>query len=131
MAQEKTSSEHLASHTCRIRTRLPGLNEFINANRTNRYMGAQMKRNAQDSIAWFIKPLPRFERPVTIDFHWVDRTMRRDLDNISFAKKFILDALVEQHKLKDDSPKFVRGFTDTFEKGDEDGVIVTITEVEE
>ena len=55
-----------------------------------------MKRNAQDSIAWFIKALPRFEHPVTIDFHWIDRTMRRDLDNISFAKKFILDALVEQ-----------------------------------
>ena len=117
--------------TVRIPLKLPSCNEYIGACRRNRFLGAKMKREAQDDIAWFIQGLPTFENPVKIHFHWIEKTSRRDLDGISFGKKFILDALVEQHKLKDDSPKFVRGFTDTFEKGDEDGVIVTITEVEE
>ena len=90
-----------------------------------------MKREAQDNIAWFIQSLPRFEKPVTIKFHWIEKTSRRDLDGISFGKKFILDALVENGKLKDDSQKYVRGFTDTFEKGKENEVVVTIEEANE
>ena len=94
-------------------------------------MGANMKRNTQDGIAWFIAKLPKFERPVKIHFHWIEKTSKRDLDNVAFAKKFILDALVENGKLKDDSQKYVRGFADTFEKGKENEVIVTIEEVNE
>ena len=127
--QKKTSEESLAKATCTIQMKLPSLNDYINAERTNRYMGANMKRNTQDGISWFIGKLPTFENPVTIHFHWIEKTSRRDLDNVAFAKKFILDALVENGKLKDDSQKYVRGFTDTFEKGKENEVIVTIEEV--
>ena len=129
MAQEKISSRRSAKATCRIQMKLPSLNDYISAERTNRYMGANMKRNTQDGIAWFIAKLPRFENPVTIHFHWIEKTSKRDLDNVAFAKKFILDALVENGKLIDDSQKYVRGFTDTFEKGKENEVIVTIEEV--
>lgn len=90
-----------------------------------------MKRSTQDGIAWFIRKLPKFEKPVFIHFHWVEKTSKRDLDNIAFAKKFILDALVENGKLKDDSQKYVRGFTDTFEKGKEYQAVVVIEEVNE
>lgn len=129
--QKKTSSENLVKATCVIQMKLPSLNEFIRAERTNRYMGANMKRSTQDGIAWFIRKLPKFEKPVFIHFHWVEKTSKRDLDNIAFAKKFILDALVENGKLKDDSQKYVRGFTDTFEKGKEYQAVVVIEEVNE
>ena len=128
--QKKTSSENTAEVTCKIQMKLPSLNDYINAERTNKFMGAKMKRNTQDGITWFITKLPRFDKPVKIHFHWIEKTSRRDLDNIAFAKKFILDALVETGKLPDDSQKYVKGFTDTFEKGKENEVIVTIEEAE-
>lgn len=116
--------------TCRIQAKLPSCNDYTKACRTNQFLGAKMKRNTQDAIGWFIKGLPRFENPVTIDFIWIEQNAKRDLDNISFAKKFILDALVENGVLINDSPKYVVGFTDTFEKGKETEVIITIKEAE-
>lgn len=129
--QKKTSEKDTEEVTCRIQMKLPSLNDYINTERTNRFMAAKLKRNTQDGIAWFIAKLPAFENPVTIHFHWIEKTAKRDLDNVSFAKKFILDALVENGKLKDDSQKYVKGFTDTFGKGKENEVIVTIKEVKE
>lgn len=129
--QKKTSEKDTAEVTCRIQMKLPSLNDYINTERTNRFMAAKLKRNTQDGIAWFIAKLPTFENPVSIHFHWIEKTAKRDLDNVSFAKKFILDALVENGKLKDDSQKYVKGFTDTFGKGKENEVIVTIKEVKE
>lgn len=112
-----------------IESRLPGLNEYVNACRSNRYAGATMKRDAQDVVAVFIKGLPEFKKPVRIHFHWVEPNRRRDLDNCCFAKKFILDALVECGKLKGDSQKYVVGFTDTFEIQDWPKIEIDIEEV--
>ena len=100
---------------CKIPLKLPSLNEYINACRRNAYAGAKMKKDTETQIMWFVKRLPRFENPVTIHFHWIEGNQRRDYDNISAAKKFILDALVKAGKLKDDNRNFVKGYTDTFE----------------
>ena len=107
---------------------LPGLNEYINTCRLNRYQGARMKRMVENKIAFFIMRLPMIKRPVTIHFHWIEPNRKRDLDNVAFAKKFILDALVKRGKLEDDSSKYVTGFTDTFEIGTKAQVIVLIQE---
>ena len=112
-----------------INMKLPSLNEYINICRENRYKAAKFKQNLEDDIALFINRLPRFERPVAIHFHWVEGNKRRDLDNIAFAKKFILDALVKCGKLKDDNRKCVSAFTDTFSYGDETKVILEIKEI--
>ena len=113
-----------------IDTKLPSLNEYITECRRNRYAANNLKRSLQDIIAIYIRDLPQFEKPVSIHFHWIEENRRRDLDNIAFAKKFILDALVECGKLKDDSQKYVIGFIDTFEIGDWPSVIVDVKEVE-
>ena len=76
---------------------------------------------------WF--PLPIFNKPIKINFTWVEANKKRDLDNICFGKKFILDALVKLGKLKDDNRKCVIGFTDNFEIGTEYKVILEIEEV--
>ena len=132
MTELKTISEKpLARAICRIPLKLPSLNDYVNAERTNRFKGAKMKRDTQDAIKVYMRATIHFENPVRLHFHWIEKTSRRDLDNVAFAKKFILDALVELGVLTDDSQKYVKGFTDTFEKGKENGVIVTIEEVED
>lgn len=109
--------------------KFPSFNEYVDECRKNRYAGAKMKRQVQDDISWFIAKLPVYNNPITIHFHWVEGNKRRDLDNICFAKKFILDTLVEQGKLKDDNRKCVTAFTDTFSYGEETKVILEIEEV--
>lgn len=116
-------------HTITIEAKLPSLNDYIKACRANRYEGAEMKKDTERIISWFIARLPRFEKPVEIHFHWIEGNKRRDYDNVSFARKFILDALVKAGKLKDDNRRCVVGFRDSFEYSDHFAVEVTITEV--
>ena len=101
-----------------IPMRLPSLNEYINACRTNKYMANALKKKTQESIGWYLRRLPTFKNPVRIKFIWVSKKGdRRDLDNIGFAKKFILDALQECGKLQNDNSKYVVGFIDEFTYG--------------
>lgn len=111
-----------------IKMKLPSANEYIDVCRTNKFKAAQFKRNVENQIALFLKRLPRFEQPIRIRFHWIEENKRRDLDNVAFAKKFILDTLVKLGKLKDDNRKCVTMFTDTFAYGDEAKVILDIQE---
>ena len=118
---------------CRVEIpiKLPSCNEYINACRTNKYVGAKMKAETEQVIGIYIARLPEFIKPVKIHFHWVEENKRRDLDGICFGKKFILDALVKSGKLKDDNRRFVTAFTDTFSYGKTAKVILTIEEVQE
>lgn len=96
---------------------LPGLNEYINAERTNRYKAAKMKRHAQDQIICAAKASLRGVRylaPVLMHYIWVEPNKRRDKDNIAFARKFVQDALVEIGVLQNDGWKEIEGFTDSF-----------------
>ena len=62
-------------------------------------------------------------------FEWHERTKKRDADNIASAKKFILDALVKNGVLEDDSRKYVKGFYDAIIDDKEDFVIVELVEI--
>lgn len=101
-----------------IKGRLPSLNDYIYECRRNKYSGAAMKKEAQAYILYNIiiqlKSRVLFNTPIRLSFIWYEQNNKRDLDNIAFAKKFILDALVQSKKLPDDGWKYVRGFTDEF-----------------
>ena len=114
-----------------INMKLPSLNDYIKVCRTNKYMAAKFKADIEQEIGFYLMKMPKMNNPIKIHFHWVEGTKRRDLDNICFAKKFILDAMVRFEKLKDDNRKCVTGFTDTFAYGDETKVILTIKEVKD
>ena len=129
MVTGKNSSRPSAVVGCEIDLKLPSLNEYIRVCRTNRFQAAKFKRDVEEDISWFIKRLPKFDNPVTIDFHWIEENKRRDLDNICFAKKFILDALVKAGKLKNDNRRYVTAFNDSFSYGDRAKVILTIKEL--
>ena len=109
-----------------IDEKLPSLNEYVNVCRANRYQAAQFKRTYEDLIGFYIRRIPRITVPVQIHFHWIEGTKRRDYDNVAFAKKFILDALVKYGKLQDDNRKCVTAFQDTFSYGPKTKVILYI-----
>lgn len=113
---------------CKIDMKLPSCNEYIQVCRANPYKAAKYKKKIENEITLFINKLPKFNHPVKIEFHWVEKTKKRDLDNIAFAKKFILDALVKSGKLKDDNRKCVTAFSDFFAYSDTTCVFLIITE---
>lgn len=115
-----------------IPIKVPSLNEYITACRTNYHKANNMKHKYQAEIGKYISSLPRMKKPVRIGFLWTEKNNRRDYDNISSCgRKFILDAMVASGKLLDDNRKYVRGFSDDFEVGDGYKVTLTITEVDE
>ena len=116
---------------CKIDMKLPSCNEYIQICRTNPYKAAKFKKKIESQIGLFLKKLPKFYTPVKINFHWVENNKKRDLDNVAFAKKFILDALVKNGKLKDDNRKCVTAFTDTFFYSDISCVFLEIEEITE
>ena len=115
-----------------INKRLMGLNEYIRLNRKNKYAGNKAKQDEQNFIIWEIKRQLgniQIEKPIIGNFTWIEENKKRDLDNICFAKKFILDALVEARVLKNDNRKIVTNFTDSFEYGNKSKVIVELEEI--
>lgn len=111
--------------------KLPGLNEYIRACRGNRYEGAKMKRDVERLIAVYARRLPEITGPVRVSFTWKEGDRRRDLDNVAFAKKFILDGLVKSGKLQDDNRRHVLGLIDNFTYTPKHwGVEVVLTEAE-
>lgn len=112
-----------------IPLKLPSCNEYIDACRRNKYVGAKMKKETQEQIIPYLLKLPKINNPIKITFTWVEDNKRRDLDGICFAKKFILDALVQAGVLKDDNRKIVTNFTDSFEYADKSKVIVELEEI--
>ena len=111
--------------------KLPSLNEYVNACRSNPFVGAKMKKDSEELIGWFIKKIKPFTAPVEVSFTWVEPNRRRDVDNIAFGKKFILDALVKYGVLQDDSQKYVRALSDSFEIGNDNMIILEIKEIKQ
>ena len=112
-------------YTAEIPMKLPSLNDYILACRANRYKAAKMKKDTEAEIIKHVSSLPTFDR-VWINFTWIEKDARRDPDNVAFAKKFILDALVKCGRIPDDSQKYVAGFLDNVTIGKETKVVVDI-----
>jgi Holliday junction resolvase RusA-like endonuclease len=133
MAAEMNGGESLGKVTykCVIDMKLPSLNDYVKVCRANAFQASKYKKRLEEEIGLYIARLPKFNKPIKIHFHWVEGNKRRDLDNVAFSKKFILDAMVKAGKLQDDNRRFVTAFTDTFSYGKETKVILTIEELED
>jgi len=119
----------MAKATCEILMKMPSLNTYINVCRTNPYLASKFKKDLENEIGFYLTGLPRFEKPVKIDFTWIEDSRKRDIDNVAASKKFILDALVKYGVLSNDNRKHVTAFTDTFDYGKEAKVVIEIQEV--
>lgn len=91
--------------------RLDGLNEYTSANRTNRFKGAKMKADNEKTVLNAVrqsKVKRIYKYPIELKITWYELNSRRDIDNITFATKFIQDALVKSEILYDDSQKYIK-----------------------
>ena len=118
-----------------VKAKLPSLNEYTAACRSNKYVGAKFKREVEEVIGLGIKQaisagkLRRMEDPVIVHFAWHEKTKRRDADNIASAKKYILDAMQTFKVIPNDNRKYVKGFTDLIIDDTEDFVEVVLEAV--
>ena len=103
------------------------LNTYINGERSNRFIGAKIKKTNHELALkqLTLKDIVK-DYPVKIHFTWYTKNERVDPDNTAFAKKFILDALVEKGILKDDTRKCINGFTDSYGVDKEPYVVIEI-----
>lgn len=116
-------------YTFEIPGTLPTLNQYVDMERTNRFVAAKAKRATQDEILWSLMGHPEFDGHVYIAFTWVRPNMRNDKDNVAFAKKFILDALQEAGVIKNDSWRMCTPFDLAFKLNkDNPRTIVTIAD---
>lgn len=111
---------------------LPGLNEYISAERTNKHIAAKMKRQTEELVIYIARAKHiKFNQPVHITYRWIEKNRKRDKDNIAFAKKFVQDALVKAKVLENDGWQHITGFTDLFEVDPKNPrVEITIQEVQ-
>jgi hypothetical protein len=106
------------------------LNEYINAERTNKFMGAKIKKEETDKVIIECKfeELQPVRGRVKLFFYWYVKNKKKDPDNIAFAKKFIIDGLVEANVLRNDNLNTIVELHDYFVIDNEDQVIVDIIE---
>ena len=101
----------------KIGTPLITLNEYIKIERGNRYAAAKKKKDITASVSkrvlFYGLSLPK-DKKFDVHFIWIKPNNRADHDNIAMAKKFVLDGIVKSGALQNDSPKFIRNFTDKF-----------------
>lgn len=117
-----------------IGRRLPSLNDYINKCKHNKKIAAEFKRNYDNLICYEIlsqlKGL-QIEKQVYVHLHFIEENMKRDVDNVYSASKYILDALVKMKVLKNDNPKYVKDIFYSHMYAKESKVIVEIEEIEE
>ena len=94
-----------------INGRLIGLNEYTKANRTKSYLANKLKREQEELVIWSAKSC-KLEKvrayPITLKIRWYEPNEKRDIDNITFAVKFILDGLVKSGYIENDSQRYVK-----------------------
>lgn len=106
-----------------IEGELTALNEYINAERRNRHIAAKIKKDeteyCQDAAEKSGLKLQETDFPCALIITWYVKNKRKDADNIAFAKKFILDGLVEANVLPNDNRKYIQGFVDVVKEDKE------------
>lgn len=82
------------------------LNPYINAERTNKFMAAKIKKVETERVMLQSRLMPPVtDYPVIIHFEFMRENSKSDPDNVDFAKKFILDGLVKAGVLRNDTCK--------------------------
>ena len=116
----------MADHKFIIKGTLPGLNEYLKAERgfhkTSNgkafVKGNEMKQEYQILIAAAIREQLKklkIKKPIYLSYYYYEPNRRRDHDNVaSVAHKFIQDALVQCGVIEDDGWRNIIGFSDQF-----------------
>lgn len=104
------------------------LNEYINKERTNRYVAAKIKKEATNTMYYMLLNKPKINTPTGLHFHWTVPSRRNDPDNVSFACKFLLDSMVKAKIIPNDNLVHITELRHTFEVGKVKSVKVEVIE---
>lgn len=82
---------------------LPGLNEIIQAAKTNAMTYREMKQTYTELVAWEVirQKIPPLGK-ANFDIVWICPNKRHDKDNTVAGQKFIFDGLVASHRITND-----------------------------
>lgn len=113
--------------------RLAGANEFIGGANRHYHVGGRLKKRETAICAACCRALRPVNGPVMVQIRWFEKDLRRDIDNVAFGVKFILDGLRAAGKLPNDGRLWVRFISHDFPPPDKKSprVEVTLTEIEE
>ena len=97
---------------------LPGLNQYSNAERSNRYEAGRAKRDSTNLCAMCIKAAMNegleVHGKIDIHCHWYMKNRKKDKDNIRFAIKFIQDGMMKAGLLENDGWDQIGDYFDEF-----------------
>jgi hypothetical protein len=99
---------------------LPDLNSYIKALNRNRFVGAEIKKQATDIVYWEtrkqVKKGVQFEvgKQLYFIFNWYCKNKKKDPDNVCAGKKWIFDGLQLAKVIPQDTWNVVSGFEDHF-----------------
>jgi len=94
--------------TFKLKGKLLSLNDYINAERMNRFAAAKMKKTETERVMWEckaqrIKKMPRIDEAFFFYYH---DSKRGDFDNFEFYQKFVWDGLKEAGVIENDTQQF-------------------------
>lgn len=102
------------------------LNQYINFERSNRYKGAKIKKEATTALYYMLLNKPKIPTPCKLHFHHYITSKRLDLDNVSaMVCKTTLDAMVKANIIPNDNVNHIIELRHTFEIAKEKGVTIT------
>lgn len=94
--------------------KLCDLNTYINAERSNKYAAAKIKKDNTLRCKLACKGIPHIEKyPLDIVLNW-HTNGRKDPDNLAFAVKFILDGLHKAKVIDNDGHKQINSINHKF-----------------
>lgn len=100
-----------------IHGELTSLNEYTAKCRSSAKGGGKTKKQNHENVLYQIPIVYRglMLSGVYVHMTWFTKDKMTDPDNTAFAKKYILDALVEKNVLAGDGRRHIYGFRDDFD----------------
>lgn len=104
------------------------LNDYINAERTNKYIASKIKKEETEVARLHFLGKKKITHKINLTFIWHLLNKKKDPDNVAFAKKFILDGMVKAGILENDNLKWIASLKDEFEVDGNEFVEIIIGE---
>lgn len=106
--------------------KFPGMNDIVAAAKKHYACYSKMKRENTQLFSLVTRNIPKVEGQADIIFTWNFKNKRRDPDNMMAAQKFILDGLVENGVLQNDTITYIHSINHSFNLSDSDSVQIEV-----
>lgn len=109
---------------------LPDLNTMINEAKRHKMEYHKLKKQNTEKCQWVFKKLPPDFDPdkIFLNITYYVPNWKTDIDNVAAAKKFILDGLVKEGIVDDDTHSYIKGWKENFKKDKENPRIKIVIE---